>query len=128
MGAATHACRGHEHGRYGHAGHPAARLLRSSSCHQDVNSDTAWLLHNKILRAMLDRDDVYLGGEYAGGTVGRGLENKIPIMTAISLNEGFSSESVGAWASEHLASGCTGLLTDGLACFRTQQQPVHGYE
>jgi hypothetical protein len=96
-----------------------------------VNHDTAWLLHNKILRAMSDRDDAYLGGERTGGKVGRGSENKISIVAAISLNEaghpihakitsvaGFSSEAVGAWAREHLAPGCT-VLSDGLACFRS---------
>jgi hypothetical protein len=113
------------------------------SRHLDVNYDTAWLLHNKILRAMSDRDDAYvlrgkiqiddayLGGERTGGKVGRGSENKIPIVAAISLNEaghpihakitpvaGFSSEALGAWAREHLAPGCT-VLSDGLACFRS---------
>jgi transposase-like protein len=92
--------------------------------------DTAWLLHNKILRAMADReeayllrgkiqiDDSYLGGELPGGKAGRGLENKIPIVAAVSLNEaghpiharitavnGFSSEAIGAWAREYLAPG-----------------------
>jgi hypothetical protein len=47
-----------------------------------VNYDTAWLLHNKILRAMTEReeayllrgniqmDDSYLGGELPGGSQG----------------------------------------------------------
>mgnify|MGYP006879056953 CR=1 FL=1 len=30
------------------------------SRHLGVNYDTAWLLHNKILRAMADREDAYL--------------------------------------------------------------------
>ncbi len=67
---------------------------------------------------MSDRDDAYLGGERTGGKVGRGSENKIPIVAAISLNEtghpihskiipvtGFSLEAVGTWAREHLAPG-----------------------
>ena len=49
------------------------------SRHLGVKYDTAWLLHNKILRAMADReeayllrgkiqmDDAYLGGERPGG-------------------------------------------------------------
>jgi len=115
-----------------------------------VKYDTAWLLHNKILRAMADREDAYLlrgkiqivasgfreavdsylGGELPGGKAGRGSENKIPIVAAVSLNEaghpiharitavsGFSSEAIGAWAREHLAPGSQ-VLSDGLACFR----------
>ena len=113
------------------------------SRHLDVNYDTAWLLHNKILKAMSDRDDAYvlrgkiqmddayLGGERPGGKAGRGSENKIPIIAAISLNEsghpihakitpviGFSSEAVGSWAMAHLDPDCA-VLTDGLACFRS---------
>ena len=112
------------------------------SRHLGVNYDTAWLLHNKILRAMTEReeayvlqgkiqlDDAYLGGERPGGKAGRGSENKIPIVAAVSLNEaghpihakitpvlGFSSEAIAAWASENLAPGCA-VLSDGLACFR----------
>ena len=100
------------------------------SRHLGVKVDTAWLLHNKILRAMADReeayllrgkiqiDDSYLGGELPGGKAGRGSENKIPIVAAVSLDEaghpiharitavsGFSSEAIGAWAREHLAPG-----------------------
>ena len=64
-----------------------------------VNYDTAWLPHNKILRAMTEReeayllrgkiliDDAYLGGERPSGMVGRGSENTSPIVAAISLNE-----------------------------------------
>jgi len=113
------------------------------SRHLDVNYDTAWLLHNKILKAMSDRDDAYvlrgkiqmddayLGGERPGGKAGRGSENKIPIIAAISLNEsghpihakitpviGFSSEAVGSWAMAHLDPDCA-VLTDGFACFRS---------
>jgi len=113
------------------------------SRHLGVNYDTAWLLHNKILRAMSDReeayllrgkiqmDDAYLGGERPGGKAGRGSENKIPIVAAVSLNEaghpihakitavaGFSSEVIGNWAAQHLAPGCA-VLSDGLACFRS---------
>jgi hypothetical protein len=53
------------------------------SRHLGVNYDTAWLLHNKILRAMTEReeayllrgkiqmDDAYLGGERPGGRAKR---------------------------------------------------------
>jgi hypothetical protein len=108
-----------------------------------VKYDTAWLLHNKILRAITERedayvlrgkiqmDDAYLGGERPGDKVGRGSDNKIHIVAPISLNEvghpihakitlvaGISSEAVGAWARENLAPSCT-VLSDGLACFRS---------
>ena len=112
------------------------------SRHLGVKYDTAWLLHNKILRAMADReeayllrgkiqiDDAYLGGELPGGKAGRGSENKVPIVAAVSLNEaghpihakitavsGFSGEAIAAWAQRHLEPG-THVLSDGLACFR----------
>lgn len=112
------------------------------SRHLGVNYDTAWLLHNKILRAMTEReeayllrgkiqmDDAYLGGERTGGKVGLGSENKIPIVAAISLNEaghpiharitavsGFCSEAISDWAKRHLAPGSQ-VLSDGLGCFR----------
>jgi hypothetical protein len=112
------------------------------SRHLGVNYDTAWLLHNKILRAMTEReeayllrgkiqmDDPYLGGELPGGKPGLGSENKIPIVAAVSLNEaghpiharitavsGFSSEAISDWAKRHLAPG-SHVLSDGLACFR----------
>ena len=93
------------------------RLLELSR-HLGVNYDTPWLLHSKILGAMTEReeayllreriqmDDSYLGGELPGGNPGRGSENKIPIVSAVFLNEaghpihvritsvtGFSSEA-----------------------------------
>lgn len=36
----------------------------------------------------------------------------------ITAVRGFSSEAIGDWASEHLASGCV-VLCDGLVCFRS---------
>jgi hypothetical protein len=99
-------------------------------------------VHNKILRAMSEReesyvlrgkiqmDDAYLGGERPGGKAGRGSENKIPIVAAVSLNEAghpiharisavsdFSSEAIADWAERHLMPG-SHVLSDGLACFR----------
>ena len=64
-----------------------------------MNYDTAWLLQNRILRAMADREeacqlrgkiqieDFQPGGELPGGGADRGSENKIPIVAAISFNE-----------------------------------------
>jgi len=103
--------------------------------------DTVWLLHNKPLRAMTEREEGYLlrgkiqmddsslGGERPGGNAGRGSENKFPIVAAVSLNEaghpifsritavsGFSSKGISDWAKRHLAPG-SHVLSDGLACF-----------
>ena len=108
-----------------------------------VAYNTAWMLHSKILRAMSERDecyvlhgtiqmdDAYFGGERPGGKAGRGSENKVPIVAAISLNAaghpihakispvaGFTSEALAEWARQHLSSSCS-VLSDGLACFRS---------
>lgn len=108
-----------------------------------VAYNTAWMLHSKILRAMSEQDecyvlqgkvqmdDAYFGGERPGGKAGRGSENKVPIVAAISLNEaghpihakispvpGFTSEAIADWARQNLSSSCS-VLSDGLACFRS---------
>jgi transposase-like protein len=109
--------------------------------HLGVSYPTAWLLHHKINRAMAAReschrlegsvqvDDAYLGGERTGGKPGRGSDNKVPFVAAVSLDDknrprflklnlvsGFTSEAIGAWAKASLAPGCT-VVSDGLACF-----------
>ena len=106
-----------------------------------VSYPTAWLLHQKINQAMADRDsthrlsgaiqldDAYLGGERSGGKAGRGSENKVPFVAAVSLNEqghpmylklslvsGFTSEAIGKWARANLAPQAR-VLSDGLGCF-----------
>ena len=106
-----------------------------------VSYPTAWLLHQKINRAMAEQDsthrlsgivqldDAYLGGERAGGKTGRGSENKVPFVAAVSLNEqghpqhlklnlvsGFTLKAIGQWAKAHLAPG-TLVASDGLGCF-----------
>ena len=108
-----------------------------------VAYNTAWMLHSKIMHAMSERDecyvlhgkvqidDAYLGGECLGGKAGRGSENKVQIVAAISLNAeghpihakispvtGFTSEALSDWARKHLSSSCS-VLSDGLACFRS---------
>ena len=105
-----------------------------------VSYPTAWLLHQKINRAMADReaahllqgavqlDDAYLGGERSGGKAGRGSENKVPFVAALSLDEkggpthlkldvvsGFTSQAIGKWAKTRLKPGCV-VLSDGLSC------------
>lgn len=107
-----------------------------------VSYPTAWLVHHKLMRAMNARDaqyalsgeiqidDAYLGGELRGGKAGRGSENKVPFIAAVSVSEeghplfakltpvkAFSGECVAEWASSHL-DVASRVLSDGLACFR----------
>ena len=106
-----------------------------------VSYPTAWLIHHKLMQAMAQRerryvlegavqvDDAYLGGERCGGKVGRGSENKVPFVAAVSLDNdghplrtkltpvpGFTLKAIAQWAKEHLAPGST-VFSDGLACF-----------
>ena len=106
-----------------------------------VSYPTAWLIHHKLMQAMADRedhyvlggkvqvDDAYLGGERTGGKVGRGSENKLPFVAAVSLTEddrpvrvrltpvaGFTLKAISAWAKDHLAPSSM-VFSDGLACF-----------
>ena len=106
-----------------------------------VSYPTAWLIHHKLMQAMANReeryvldgriqvDDAYLGGERAGGKAGRGSENKVPIVAAVSLTEddhplrvrltpvsGFTLKAISAWAKDCLAPGST-VFSDALACF-----------
>ncbi len=106
-----------------------------------VSYPTAWLIQHKLMQVMADResryvlegniqvDDAYLGGELAGGKVGRGSENKVPFVAAVSLTgenrplhvrlspvSGFTSAAVAAWAQANVAPG-SAVSSDGLACF-----------
>lgn len=106
-----------------------------------VSYPTAWLMHHKLMQAMATReeryvlegkvqvDDAYLGGERTGGKVGRGSENKVAFVAAVSLTEddrplrvrltpvpGFTLKAISAWAKDHLAPG-SAVFSDGLACF-----------
>jgi len=106
-----------------------------------VSYPTAWLIHHKLMPVMGDResryvlagnvqvDDAYLGGERSGGKVGRGSENKVPFIAAVSLTEeghplrvrltqvpGFTLTAVAIWAKTHLAPN-SAVFSDGLACF-----------
>lgn len=110
--------------------------------HLGVSYPTAWLIHHKLMRAMAHRealyvlsgdvqlDDAYLGGERTGGTPGRGSENKVPFVAAVSLNDaghplrvklnpvaGFTHEAIEQWARANLAPAST-VYSDGLWCFR----------
>jgi len=106
-----------------------------------VSYPTAWLIHHKLMQVMADRedryvldgnvqvDDGYLGGERTGGKVGRGSENKVPFVAAVSLTQenhplrvrltpvaGFTREAIATWAKGNIAPGSV-VLSDGLACF-----------
>ena len=106
-----------------------------------VSYPTAWLIHHKLMQAMVEReegyvlygtvqvDDAYLGGELNNGTAGRGSENKVPFLAAVSLDEeghplrakltqlpGFTRKAIAHWASAQLSPQST-VLSDGLACF-----------
>ena len=106
-----------------------------------VSYPTAWLIHHKLMQSMVEReasyvlcghvqiDDAYLGGELSGGTAGRGSENKVPFVAAVSLNDdghplyakftpvpGFTRKAIAAWASDNLSPDST-VVSDGLACF-----------
>ena len=106
-----------------------------------VSYPTAWLVHHKLVQAMVEReadyvlcgdvqvDDAYLGGELNDGTAGRGSENKVPFVAAVALDSdghprhakftrlpGFTRKAIAAWASATLSPSST-VLSDGLACF-----------
>jgi len=108
--------------------------------HLGVSYPSAWLMHHKLMHAMAQRerrytlegqvqlDDAYLGGERSGKS-GRGSENKVPFIAAVSLTDDghpirvkltpvatFSIEAVADWAKGNLAPGST-VHSDGLACF-----------
>jgi hypothetical protein len=118
-------------------GHSALALKRDLG----VSYPTAWLLHHKLMQAMVEReagytlcgsvqvDDAYLGGELNEVTAGRGSQNKVPFVTAVSLDDaghplraklaqvpGFTRKAIAQWAGAALSPG-TIVLSDGLACF-----------
>ena len=82
-----------------------------------------------LLSGAVQLDDAYLGGERSGGKAGRGSENKVPFVAAVSVDDeghpgrikltpisGFTTEAITAWSKSHLSVDCT-VLSDGLACF-----------
>jgi transposase-like protein len=106
-----------------------------------VSYNTAWGMKHKVMQVMKERDDskpltgmiqlddVYWGGERHGGKRGRGAENKVPFVAAVSLNgaghpiamnmnvvKGFRLTEIARWAKRHLQPGST-VISDGLACF-----------
>jgi ribosomal protein L37AE/L43A len=105
---------------------------------------TAWLMKHKIMEAMrvgeesreldgrVEIDDAYLGGERSGGKVGRGSENKVPIVAAVQTTpdgqpelaclrqQPHTAEEVAIFAAQHIATSAT-VVSDGLWCFRATQ-------
>jgi hypothetical protein len=106
-----------------------------------VSYPTAWMVHHKLMQAMAERDalymlggvvqvdDAYLGGEFPGGKPGRGSENKVPFVAAVSTDAeghpiyakmtpvpGFTRKAIAEWARDTLSPGCV-VVSDGLACF-----------
>jgi hypothetical protein len=103
-----------------------------------VKWDTAWLIKQKLMEVMLQRnsiyklagdvqvDDAYQGGEKAGKP-GRGAASKLPFVAAVETRErrpihiqlrcvpGFTKEAIKDYAVANLAPG-TRVLTDGLGC------------
>ena len=109
--------------------------------HLGVSYHTAWLVHHKLMATMsehedrcllsgdIQMDDAYLGGERVGGKAGRGSENKVPFIAAVSLDaqghpikikltpvKGFTLKAVAEWAQNNLMPDSY-VYTDGLACF-----------
>ena len=109
----------------------------------EVNYKTAWLLKQKIMQMMYDRDqqyklsgrieidDAYLGGKLEGGKRGRGSENKSPFLAAVQTNENghpvyarfspvssFSRDTLKNWADLNISQG-SHCVTDGLDCFNS---------
>lgn len=109
--------------------------------HLGVRYPTAWVLKHKLMQVMelretsrrldgrVEVDDAYLGGQLAGGTSGRGSDNKVAFVAAVQTTPDgrplyacmrkmpFTREAVAAWATQSL-SGCAHVVTDGLRCFR----------
>ena len=96
---------------------------------QKVNRAVAKQDNTHHLGGTVQLDDAYLGGERAGGKAGRGSENKVPFVAAVSVNgkghplyvklnlvSGFTSKAIGKWAQASLLPG-TVVTSDGLGCF-----------
>ena len=106
----------------------------------DVKWDTAWLIKQKLMEVMLQRnsiyklsgdiqvDDAYQGGEKAGKP-GRGAANKLPFVIAVETRDGhpiytqlrcvpgFTAKAIKAYAQANIAPGSR-VLSDGLGCFK----------
>jgi len=112
------------------------------SRHLDVKWDTAWLMKQKLLEVMLQRnsiyklegdiqiDDAYQGGEKPAipGKTGRGARGKFPFVIAVQTRKGkpvftqlrpisaFSKQAVEEYAKANFGKGSR-VLSDGLGCW-----------
>lgn len=108
----------------------------------DVKWDTVWLIKQKLMEAMRQRnrayklkgtiqiDDAYLGGEKPRkpGKSGRGASGKVPFVIAVETRDtrpiytqvrrvpGFSKSAMKDYAAANLEPG-SWVHSDGLACF-----------
>lgn len=106
-----------------------------------VSYRTAWLVKHKAMEAMRRRedrreldgrveiDDAYLGGEHSGGKTGRGTDNKVPFVAAVSTTadgqaryaclavQRPTNADVAGFAASSIAPSAT-VVSDGLWCFR----------
>jgi hypothetical protein len=104
-----------------------------------VKWDTAWLIKQKLMETMRQRnnryklkdevqlDDAYLGGEKPGKR-GGGAANKIPFVIAVETRKdkpvhtrprrvsGFTSQEIKTYATQNIDPGAC-VASDGLACF-----------
>lgn len=111
--------------------------------HLDVAYRTAWRLKQKVMEAMMQReerrqlsgfvqiDDAYLGGELNGGKPGRGSENKQAFVVAVETDatlehpryaviepvSTFDNPTMTEWAKRRLAPDAE-AFSDGLGAFR----------
>ena len=107
-----------------------------------VKWDTAWLIKQKLMEAMRQRnsiyklsgdvqiDDAYLGGERPAkpGKSGRGAEGKLPFVVAVETRDGkpihiqlrrvpgFTQDALKDYAKANLEPG-SWVISDGLSCF-----------
>lgn len=105
--------------------------------------DNALAMKHKVMQAMLERedgkqlserievDDAFIGGENPGGKRGRGSENKIPFVAAVStigtgnpsqlklqVVKSHDTQSVVEFFKKYLDTKNSKVCSDGLACFK----------
>ncbi len=102
-------------------------------------------MKHKILEAMrlaeqdrrldgrVEIDDAYLGGEFSGGSTGRGADNKVPFVAAVQTTAAGhpvytclqpqppTSQAMVEFADAHLGAS-TVVVSDGLRCFMAVTQ------
>ena len=117
--------------------------------HLGVSYNTAWLIKQKLMQTMRERDDqqpldgwvqlddAYWGGECRGRTRGRGSTNKTPFVAAVACTandqptfikltplKAFSHDSIRLWSQQHLRPECR-VTSDGLHSFRILSERTH---